>query len=173
MVKYRVSREPVVQPQDQSIKLIPLTLGQVATVDAAEYERVMEINWVAFWDRSTKSFYARKTNSGIFMHRFILGCDNPQIECDHINGDGLDNRKGNLREATSAQNCANRGPRKNNTSGQAGVYWHKVDEVWIATITKNGKRIGLGSFKELEKAIAARKAAEVEIHGEFAFCNRH
>jgi hypothetical protein len=172
MAKHRVPRDPVVQPQDQTIKLVALTKGQVTTIDAIEYARVMEINWHSLWNKSTKTYYARASHAGQLLHRFILGITDPKIEVDHWNGDSLDNRRENLRIVNRSQNRQNRGAYKNSKSGQAGVVWHKRDEKWEAYINAFGKRISLGYFKEKQPAIDRRKAAEIEHYGEFAIATR-
>jgi hypothetical protein len=90
MAKFRVEREPVVQPLDESIKLIPLTKGQFALVDAADYDWLMQWPWNAYWHPRTKSYYARRAH-GPLMHRFILGLTDPKIKGDHRDGNTLNN----------------------------------------------------------------------------------
>lgn len=92
----------------------------------------------------------------------------PPGEIDHINGDRGDNRIENLRIATRQQNTMNHGPSTRNTSGVAGVAYHAVNRKWVASLTIDRKRIYLGSFKNINDAIAARKRAEVEHYGEFS-----
>jgi hypothetical protein len=173
MAKYRVERESVVQPLDQSIKLIPLTNGYVAVVDAFNYEWLMRWNWYAFWNISTHSFYARRAHNGPLMHRFILGLTDPKIEGDHRDGNTLNNRSYNLRVATRQQNSQNRGSYKNNKSGYSGVIWHSRDQVWQAYINTNGKRTHLGYFRNKDDAFFARAMAEIEQHGRFAHILYH
>ena len=86
---------------------------------------------------------------------------------DHINGDPLDNRIENLREATIQQNGCNRGKNKNNSSGYKGVTWHKANKKWLAQIMHNGKNIYLGCFDLLEDAAEAYQAKAKELHGEY------
>lgn len=180
MAKHRIRhpyREPVVQPQDQYIKLIALTHSKTAIIDATDYKSVNEVHWHSFWNKCTRSYYARASCAGVLkgvlMHRYILGVSDPKIEVDHLNGNTLDNRRENLRIATREQNRQNRGPYKNTKSGYAGVFWHKRDERWSVYINANGTRIHCGYFKELQAAIERRKAAEIEFHGNFAFCKRN
>jgi hypothetical protein len=101
------------------------------------------------------------------MHRAILRAGDGH-NVDHIDGDGLNNRRSNLRFATTAQNSANRGKQKNNTSGFKGVRWHKRDKRWRAVIGINGKTKQIGSFKTPEAAYDAYCAAARELHGVFA-----
>lgn len=85
---------------------------------------------------------------------------------DHINGNRLDNKIENLRAATIFENARNRGIAKNNSTGVTGV---KMDHSkYRAQINVNKKRISLGTYKTLEQAKAARKAAELKYFGEFA-----
>lgn len=84
----------------------------------------------------------------------------PTLQIDHINGVKTDNRIANLREVDNQTNARNTKIHRHNTSGFSGIYWHKRDRKWIARIgtTKAGSFIG--AFKNLDDAIAARKAAE-------------
>jgi HNH endonuclease len=166
MTKYHVKREPVVQPQDQSIKLIPLTKGQVATVDATDYDWLMKWAWNAYWHPRTKTYYARRAH-GPHMQRFIMGAKPNQL-VDHRDGDTLNNRRKNLRYATSAQNASNRKVHSNNKYGHKGVYWRADMSAWQVSIYCNGKRIHLGYYPQLSDALAARHSAEREHFGEFA-----
>jgi hypothetical protein len=79
---------------------------------------------------------------------------NPPSQIDHINGNKLDNRITNLREANSKLNAENRraAPVNNKTSGLLGVTWHKASKSWTAAIKTNGKRKHLGCFKTPEEA---------------------
>jgi len=102
------------------------------------------------------------------MHRVIL----PDAEeVDHINGNGLDNRRANLRPATGIENRRNRRRSRKNTSGYAGVSWDKVNRKWYAYITADGRMRALGRFDTAEEAALARDRAALELHGEFARLN--
>ena len=88
---------------------ITLTQGQTAIVDAADYERVSQFRWYAVKDGKTFYAYARANRySPISMHRFILELNQHDLEVDHINGNGLDNRRANMRLATRQENARNR-----------------------------------------------------------------
>jgi hypothetical protein len=151
---------------------IPLTKGQMAIVDPADYQSLIKHKWYANWSLSSKAFYAQATidgKRGVQMHRLILGLKRSDgMEADHRNGDTLDNRRDNLRIATHAQNQRNKGRQANNTSGYKGVYWHKTDKVWRARIKVAGKDKHLGSFSSKESAYEAYCAAAKQLHGEFA-----
>jgi hypothetical protein len=82
------------------------------------------------------------------------------LNIDHINGDRTDNRLANLREVTVRQNAQNMKRYENNKSGYTGVIWMKRAERWRATIKILGRNKHLGSFRNIEDAIAARKQAE-------------
>lgn len=105
-----------------------------------------------------------------FQHRcawlYMTG-EWPTNEVDHVNGQGLDNRWTNLREATKTENAWNTGIRSNNTSGFKGVSWSKDRQKWVATITVNGKFRRIGRFDTIEEARAAYDAESAKQHGEF------
>ena len=92
----------------------------------------------------------------------------PADQVDHINGDRLDNRLINLREATNTENSHNVGLKINNTSGYKGVCWHTATNKWVARIKINGKRKYLGLFTHAEEAHAAYCEAADIYHKEFA-----
>lgn len=82
-------------------------------------------------------------------------------QIDHINGIRTDNRLDNLRNVSRHENSVNLKKYPNNTSGQPGVNWHKAARCWIAQIRDRGRYVYLGRFSDLQKAIAARQAAEM------------
>lgn len=171
--KCRYPRPEIEQPADTSIRYIPLTQEQITIVDADRYAWVMKWNWYALYNRLTRSYYAgRGGRSGepkcASLHRQLVG--EPDGEVDHINGDTLDNRLQNLRICSHIQNCANRGPHRNNTSGAVGVSRH--ENKWQVQIQVSGKEIYLGRFNAKEDAIAARTVAEFKYRGEFAYSAR-
>ena len=86
----------------------------------------------------------------------------PVGDIDHINGDKVDNRIENLREATQTENSRNMKIPTTNTSGVIGVSWDKKARRWRAGITAAGKQVYLGTFESFDDAVAARKAAEVK-----------
>ena len=102
------------------------------------------------------------------VHRIILNPP-PGVLVDHRNHDCTDNRRANLRFATPHENGANSKLSKANTSGHVGVTWFRRDQKWMAQLKKNYKVRFLGYFTEKADAIAARKAAELEHFGEFAY----
>src|SRR5258705_13379826 len=134
------------------MKLIRLTQKQVALVDLEDFDRVNQYKWCfvkhgyAVREASKKEGAKR-----IYMHRFIMSAPK-DLEVDHINGNGLDNRKGNLRIVTSEQNKWN----KHNKI--SGINYHKRDNLWISRITTNGKK-KCKYFKNKGDAIIASKQA--------------
>lgn len=109
---------------------------------------------------------------GCLVHRlvwlYMTGDDPGDMEVDHINRDGSDNRWENLRLATHRENMRNGRRRSSSTTGHVGVHYYKERGNWTAHITTNYKTKCLGYFATIEDAIAARLAAEAEYHGAFA-----
>ncbi len=99
----------------------------------------------------------------------VFGISPKQL--DHRNGISDDDRIANLRCATSSQNAANRGIRRDNKSGFKGVGWHKSKGLWCARIGLNGRRKTLGYFDDPREAHVAYAKAAVETFGEFARAN--
>ena len=159
-------------------RLIPLTQGKYAIVDPGDYERLSKYKWYA--KKCGKTFYASRTvrtgknkkRINITMHRQILNPPYPLV-VDHINHNGLDNRKANLRPATRKQNNMNRlcVKRKGSPSKYKGVIWHKHTKKWNVQICYNGKRKTIGYFdNEIEAAKAYDEAAK-KYHRDFAVLN--
>lgn len=155
-------------------RAIPLSRGYVATVDDEDYERVISYGpWHVDIPRGKHTAYARKTltvdgrKTTIKMHVFILGVSG----VDHANGNGLDNRRANLRAATNAQNSANRRRRSDNTSGFKGVSFHRRSRKWQAYACQGGKQNHLGYHATAEQAARAYDEAARELFGPFARLN--
>lgn len=156
---------------------IQLTQGKVALVDDEDFERLSQFKWCAYTGGC--NYYAmtniRKKDgkrTSLQMHRFIMSVFDSKTIIDHINGNGLDNRKDNLRICTQAENTRNRSKSLNNTSGFKGVYWHKYDKKWHAQIIINYKKIHLGIFTCKIEAAQAYNQAAIKYHGEFAQLNQ-
>ena len=155
----------------KSSGLMPLSRGAYAIVDT-ELLRLLNLHrWSLMIDRFG-SRYARRFEKGrtIYMHREIMDSPNG-MEIDHINGNGLDNRKINLRVCTRSQNRQNSRKRTAKSSPFKGVDWYKRDLKWRARIKIKGLEIYLGVFEsEIEAAEAYDKKA-IELFGEFANTN--
>jgi hypothetical protein len=159
---------------------VGLTMGKFALIDDEDAEKVLgtEHAWKAKRDRRKHRpdvFYAlrRRSQSSthISMHRLVL--DAPvHLQVDHINGDGLDNRKANLRLATEHQNSAHKIGKLPGTSSQyRGVTWHKQAKRWQAAIQVRRKKIYLGLFVNETEAAGAYDHAAKAHFGEFAVLN--
>ena len=131
-------------------------------VDLADQERVCDGNgrWFAM-SCGSGSLYVRRRQGSIFqiLQRFILSAPATQF-VDHIDGDGLNNIRANIRLVSPLENMRNRKLNKNNSSGVSGVCWAKDSSKWQAQIKLKGKMIYLGQYDNIDCAIAARKAAE-------------
>ena len=160
-----------------AFRKISLTRGKFAIVGPADYEKLNKYNWHALKCRDT--FYAvrigRKSEArrgkNIWMHRVVLGLDEGVI-CDHINHNGLDNRKANLRPATHSQNMCNRPKRKTKCrSKYKGVFWNDEKRKWQAQIKHKGRAIHIGYFDYEQDAAIAYDDYAIELFGEFAYLN--
>jgi hypothetical protein len=155
---------------------IPLTHGKCAIVDPEDFERFNRHKWYAV--KSGNTFYAircfHRAGKTIYvrMHREIIGLPG-HLVADHINHNGLDNRKANLRPATRAQNNYNRSiiKREDSTSKYKGVAWKKENEKWNAQIHFKGECIFLGYFKDEIQAAKAYDEAAKKYYGQFASLN--
>lgn len=152
------------------VAYIPLTKGYEAVIDAFDVPLVCGHNWFAAI--SGDVVYARRSGwkdgkpLTVRLHRALLG-DPPDVLVDHRDGDGLNNRRSNLRTATRAQNGQNVKPRKTNSSGFKGVTWHKENRRWCAQIKAQGVKKHIGYFATAEEAASAYADASNRLHGEF------
>ena len=148
------------------MKKIPLTKGQFALVDDEDFEALSKWKWQAAWQKNIQSYYAVRTSrvlgvkKTVMMHRVIMKTPRG-LQCDHIHHNTLDNRKSQLRNCTRGENQRNRksATRKSKT-GVLGVYLTRGR--YEAGIKKNNKYHRLGSYKNIEDAIEARRAAETD-----------
>ena len=146
-------------------------------MDPADYKRLNKYEWRS--KKSGRCFHAiRQMRIGksakftvIYMHRDVIKVPEGMV-VDHINHDGMDNRRVNLRAATHAQNAYHTKKRSGAThSKYKGIHWRKKHKKWVARIMFEGKRIYLGCFRnEIEAAKAYDRAAR-KYHGEFASLN--
>lgn len=149
-------------------KAIQLTRGAVAIVDDEDFPALAQFKWFLNPSKSKKYAMGHASILGqtkrIYMHRFILSPPDGML-VDHIDGDGLNNRRANLRLVSPRQNCWNVS-RSSARSKEMGVY--PARHGWIALLTVSGERKYLGYFKHIEDAVSARRSAEVEHFGEYA-----
>lgn len=139
------------------MKRISLNYGLFALVDDSDFETLYERRWTA--TKRGKTFYAvrgDKNKKTVQMHAEIMKTPKGK-EVDHINGNGLDNQRSNLRVVSHAENGQNRVRlNSNNKSGYVGVYQAKNGQ-WFAKAVKNRKQVHLGFYSSKREAIAARK----------------
>lgn len=152
---------------------IPVSGGHVAWVDEEDAPRVLAHRWHRHPPnaRSRKTYaFARIERRTVYMHRLVLGAGKGQ-EVDHANGDGLDNRRANLRLATRSLNEANKPkPRVASTSRFKGVHLTRSGK-WRARLMLNKKGLDLGTHaSEVDAALAYDRAA-LATWGEFALLN--
>lgn len=162
--------EMEMEDKKEDFRLIPLTQGKFAVVDAADYERLSRHKWCAAKSRDT--YYAHGFVDGkiVRMHRLIMLARKGVI-CDHKNHDGLDNRKSNLRLCTNAQNQYNKRAKKGCASRYKGVVRRGDYKRWRARISFRGRRIYLGDFGDEIQAAMAYDDKAIELFGEFAYLN--
>ena len=159
---------PAADESDPSVRRLPLGNGLFATVDAADYKKLSKYRWYA--SPHGRNVYARCREKGkdMYMHRMILRPRQGYI-VDHIDGNGLNNRRCNLRVCTRQQNQANRGP-CGGTSRFVGVYRNK-DNKWQARIQCRGVHYYLGVYDDEVEAAKARDRKAYELHGPYAYLN--
>tara|TARA_R110000803_G_scaffold53330_2_gene109371 strand:+ start:889 stop:1404 length:516 start_codon:yes stop_codon:yes gene_type:complete len=159
-----------------------ITLGTIAIVDISTKkfpEASMKIDldvWIDLLNQgigrvSSDGMYAQTQSNGSHYRIHKLITTHFKFFVDHENADRFDNRMSNLRDVTQLENRRNSSLNANNTTGSCGISeWKgKKGSTWRATIRVNYKKVYIGAFKTLEKAIAARKAAEVK----FGFHKNH
>lgn len=169
--RVRTGRSEPQNSYDPWVRYIPLTQGLYAKVDASDYAWLSLHNWHAKWAGNT--YYAQRYRNGrlISMHQEIMVPIEGYV-VDHIDGNGGDNRRSNLRRCTCAQNVCNRAKCKRPcTSQYKGVSRHKRTGQCIAKIAYQGEKIYLGTFQtDIEAARAYDRAAR-QYHGPFARLN--
>lgn len=159
------------------MRQINLSRDKTCVVDQIDYVYISTWKWSFL-----SSGYAvrqkrdRGKSSLILMHREItqrtLGRSLlPKEQVDHIDGDGLNNQRANLRVCSHSQNLANGGPRARNRSGYRGVCLDKTTGRWVADLQVNRERYRLGRFSTARDAALAWNVVALEKLGEFAYQN--
>jgi hypothetical protein len=162
------------------VRTIPLTQGKEALVDDCDYEYLTQWKWRFERGGHRRTGYAVCWDAGsklrklVKMHRLVaerggLTTDGKQI--DHVDGNGLNNCRDNLRLATSSQNRANLRRARNNTSGFKGVQWHRQNGRFRAYIRVAGRQHHLKYFHDPRDAARAYNEAALKHFGEFACLN--
>ena len=152
---------------------IPLSNGGFTLVDDEDFEWASQFKWrkhaegyVCFGIRKRPEKYKL-----VLLHRMVNKTPDGMVT-DHINGNPLDNRRQNLRNATSSQNSQNSCKYNSGTTSQfKGVCFRKDRGTWLAEITINGRRIKIGTFRDEIKAALAYDNAAINNFGEFARLN--
>lgn len=157
------------------MKQIELTKGFFALVDDEDFEYLNSVSWYAKCGDQT--VYARRDKqkdnkkTKFWMHREILKLKDKSLTVDHIDGNGLNNQKSNLRICTISENSKNMSMHKDNKSGYKGVSFMKTHKLWIAQLTVNYKRVLFSYHKTKEDAAKAYNEAAIKYHGKFAKLN--
>lgn len=157
------------------IRKIPLTQGKEALVDECDYAELAKFKWYAH--RQGRNYYARRIawigkgekRPVVYMHRAVLG--NVAGQVDHVNGDGLDNRRENLRLCSHAENQRNRRKRVDSASMFKGVHLSAKDGRWHVQLKYQGSKLCFGSFDTEEEAARVYDEAAGRLFGEFARLN--
>jgi len=162
------------------MKQIPLTQGKFALVDDEDFEELSQLKWHA--TELGKNWYAfhsykpdtklkgKKAWTQTSMHRIIMKFP-VGLYVDHINGNGLDNQKLNLRLCTPHQSSLHRPNMKRGFSKYRGVCWHKRKKKWQAEIGHRGKLIYIGMYKTENDAAAAYNIEAERRFGDYATLN--
>lgn len=149
------------------MKLIPLTKGMFAMVDDADYPVLSRFKWHA--SKDGKTFYPQNVNFGR-MHSVLVTACKP-LEVDHIDRNGLNNQRSNLRICTHQQNNWNQGKKKPGTSKYKGVSWFPARKKWMAKMRIKGKNTHLGCFQNEDDAAKCYDKHAALHFGEFACFN--
>jgi ribosomal protein L16/L10AE len=154
---------------------IELTRGEVAIVNDGDYEHLAQWSWFCTPPNGTREHkYAARMSKGqgelILMHRQIMQPDDGKV-VDHISGDGLDNRRENLRICSHKENIRAQQPQRRGTSKYRGVCWKTAREKWEAQIKVDGDNKYLGRYKDEEQAAKAYNKAAKKHFGEYAYLN--
>ena len=151
-------------------KEVTLSNGMTVKVDGKDFETVSRYNWYASKQGDRFYAYAWIGGKNVSMHRLLFGHEAGELDIDHRNGDGLDNRRENLRVATRSQNTANSRKQKGTSSKYKGVCVTK-DGYIKGYVSYLSKHIHLGYFKTEEEAARAYDEAARKYWGEFAGVN--
>lgn len=144
--------------------------GETFYFDLEDYDKIKDYCW--YLDGQGRVMTNDPaTRKHIFMHRLIMGVDDPKEQIDHIKHDTRDNRKSYLRIVSNSQNNMNKSFQSNNTSGKIGVYFSNNKQKWVPEIMINKKKIYLGVYDTFDEAVAARKEAEEKYFGKYSYEN--
>jgi osmotically-inducible protein OsmY len=154
------------------LKTIALTKGHVAVVDDEDFSIVSQWKWYAQINLGGV-YAARREGSGgrlVYMHRLINATPSGMVT-DHIDGNGLNNTRANLRTATHRQNAQNQRPQRKKDAATKGAWYDasgKQDKRWRSAIRVNGKLKYLGRYHTQQEAASAYAVAASQLFGQFA-----
>ena len=155
------------------MKQFQLNQNKILLIDDEDFDKVSKYHWY-FTGRYVKGYLLHKKFKGqtrVAIHRMVLNAKQGQ-EIDHIDGNILNNQKGNLRFVSHSENMANRKIlAKNNKSGYKGVYLHTRAKKWVAKIRKDNVNIYLGIFNDKKEAAKIYNINAKKYFGEFAKLN--
>ncbi|MHB8842419.1 MAG: HNH endonuclease [Candidatus Aquicultor sp.] len=165
-----------IEYENKIMREIKLTQGKIALVDDEDYEYLNQFKW--FCSKQKYTCYAVRSMRmpdgnyrTLAMHRAIMGTLKGKV-VDHIDHNGLNNQKYNLRNCTHAENLMNQSPAKSSGSIYKGVSLYPGGDGWRAIIRKDNKQHFIGRFtKEIEAARAYNQKA-IEYFGEYALLNQ-
>lgn len=157
------------------MKLIPLTQGKSAKVDDSDYEWLSKWKWNADRRKSGKwyarrSYYVNGKRLKAYMHVEIMSPARG-LDIDHIDGDGCNNQRFNMRVVQHQQNTWNQKKRSNNVSGYKGVSWYNPSRKWRACIVVDARQIHLGYYFDVLEAAKSYDQAASLYHGAYALLN--
>lgn len=152
------------------MKQINLTQGEVAIVDDDDYDRLSKYKWRLQKNHNCKYAMSGKYPQTLYMHHLIL-CAVPGKIIDHVDNNGLNNQKLNLRYCTHAQNMRNRSKYTISSSRYKGVSLVKSTHKWEASIRLDGKKLHLGQYESEEEASVVYDDASRKLHGQFSKTN--
>lgn len=141
----------------------------VALVDDEDYDRLNQFRWFVN-DKGNCLYVRRRAKDKTEMPKFLLDPQEGMV-INHIDGNGLNNQKSNLRICTRAECCRRRSKSANKSSIYKGVSWHKINKRWISQICIDGKYKHLGYFSTQLRAAKAYDRAAKKYHKEFANLN--
>lgn len=160
-------RLPVPEPPTGDVRYISLTRGYFAMVDAADYEWLSRHKWLAMVSDNTVYAFRKVNGKVILMHREIMKPPRGRV-VDHMNRNGTDNRRANLRNCLNRENVCNARPR-GGTSQYRGVCRHGAK--WHASIGHLSIRVYIGLFTEEIEAARAHDRMAIMLHGQYAYLN--
>ena len=139
--------------------------GSQFIFDKEDYDLISQFCWHKHHQYFEAKDIRSVPNKTIYIHKLLMNCEyaGRSVKVDHQDGDPSNNRKSNLRIATTSENNANR--KSNGKSGVCGVVWHKRDQIWEVSI----KDIYIGRTPDYGEAVRMRAKAEDEYYGEFGF----